>query len=77
VEATMTDPNDKTLQMRVLEDIAVTPQTSAELRKVGLISISQLIAKSETQLLALKISKTAILELKDLLGGMGLALAPD
>jgi hypothetical protein len=73
----MTDPNDKTLQMRVLEDITVTPQTSTELRKVGLLSISQLIAKSEKQLLALKISKTAILELKDVLGGMGLSLAPD
>jgi hypothetical protein len=73
----MSDPNDKTLQMRVLDDITLTAQTGTELRKVGLVSISQLIAKSEKQLLELKVSKTAILELKDVLGGMGLALAPD
>jgi hypothetical protein len=73
----MSDPNDKTLQMRVLDDITLTAQTGAELRKVGLVSISLLIAKSEKQLRELKVSKTAILELKDVLGGMGLALAPD
>nr|HEX4315430.1 hypothetical protein [Kofleriaceae bacterium] len=69
--------NDQTLQMRVLDDVTLTASTTDELRKVGLVSISQLIAKSEKQLLALHLSKTSILELKDVLGGMGLALAPD
>jgi hypothetical protein len=73
----MSDPNDQTLQMRVLDDITLTAPTDAELRKVGLVSISQLIAKSEKQLRELGVSKTAILEVTDVLGSMGLALAPD
>ena len=73
----MTDVNDKTLQMHVLDDLTVTEPTSQELRRVGLVSISQVIAKSEKQLRELKVSKTAILELVDILGGMGLSLAPD
>jgi DNA-directed RNA polymerase alpha subunit len=69
--------NDQTLQMRVLDDVTLTANTTNELRKVGLVSISQLISKSEKQLAAMNLSKTAILEVKDILGGMGLALAPD
>jgi DNA-directed RNA polymerase alpha subunit len=69
--------NDQTVRMKVLEELEVSPATSAELQRAGLGNIAQLINKSESELTKLNFSKTAILEIKQALGEMGLALSPD
>jgi DNA-directed RNA polymerase subunit alpha len=71
------DEQDQTQQMRMLDDLVVTAPTASELRRAGILGMSQLIQKSEKQLVALNVSKKSILEIKDVLGGMGLALAPE
>ena len=73
----MADNNDQTVQMKVLDELEVSVGTSEQLARAGLKNISQLIAKSEKDLLKLNFSKTSILEIKNALGDMGLALSPD
>lgn len=73
----MPDEQDQTQQMRMLDDLVVTGPTASELRRAGILGMSQLIQKSEKQLVGLGVSKKSILEIKDVLGGMGLALAPE
>jgi len=69
--------DDQTVRMKVLEELEVSPHTSAELSKAGLLNIAQLINKSESDLTKLNFSKTSILEIKQALGDLGLSLSPD
>ena len=69
--------NDQTVRMKILDELEVSARTSAELTRAGLSSVAQLIAKSESDLSKLNFSKTSILEIKQALGDMGLALSPD